>query len=327
MAPTLRSMLIGLIANPLSSKDIRRLTGLARVVDIEEKANLLARLLVGLGTRPGTVVGALDDPAGLVRRAVALARSKAPAVEYLPMEAAGNEEDTRCAAGILAERGASALITLGGDGTIRAAVEGWPEAPLVPLAAGTNNAAALAEEPTVTGVAVVVALESGDPDLFRPTSALRVATPTRAFTAVIDVVTVRGKWLGAGALWEPDDLVEAVVTSARPASVGVASIGARLGPLAPGRARWVRFGPGRRVRGVLGPGLVVDMTVAEHLDLEQGDHIDLDLAGRVVALDGERRVVTETARVRVVTGPRVLDPDRALAVKGIPALSHRHFAK
>jgi predicted polyphosphate/ATP-dependent NAD kinase len=56
-------VLVGLLANPASSKDIRRLTGLARVIDTEEKANLVARLLVGIGSVAGVEVMALDDHA------------------------------------------------------------------------------------------------------------------------------------------------------------------------------------------------------------------------------------------------------------------------
>ena len=309
-------MLVGLIANPISSKDIRRLTGLARVVAAEEKANLLARLLIGLGSDPEMRVLALDDRAGLVRRAVSLARDSAPRVEYLPITAIGEESDTKHAAAHLAGLGAVALVTLGGDGTVRAAVEGWPEVPLVPLAAGTNNASALTLEPTVTGLAVIAAVRSQDPSIFVPTTALEVDTTTGKATAVIDVVSVRGRWLGAGALWEPELLLEAVVTSADPTAVGIASVSAGMGPLAPGHARWIRFGPGPAVRAVFGPGLVLDVAVAEHSDLPIGSEVTLEVSGGVVALDGERRIAAGSTLVRVVNGPRVLDPDRALQVKG-----------
>jgi predicted polyphosphate/ATP-dependent NAD kinase len=55
-------VLVGLVANPFSSKDVRRLVSLARVVDLEEKANLLARFLRGLGSHPGieVVAGGVD---------------------------------------------------------------------------------------------------------------------------------------------------------------------------------------------------------------------------------------------------------------------------
>ena len=126
-------MIVGLIANPVSSKDVRRLVGLARVVDVEEKANLVARLLAGLAAGPPLAVHALKDRSGLVERAVRLAAAHRPEIHWLPIETEGNESDTRRAATMLAELGAASVVTVGGDGTVRAVVEGWPDAPLVPM--------------------------------------------------------------------------------------------------------------------------------------------------------------------------------------------------
>ena len=39
---------VGIIANPYSSKDIRRLTGSARIVTDWEKVNVLRRIIIGL---------------------------------------------------------------------------------------------------------------------------------------------------------------------------------------------------------------------------------------------------------------------------------------
>jgi len=305
------AMIIGLIANPASSKDIRRLTGLARVIDIEEKANLVARLLVGIGSIPGISVLALDDPAGLVRRAARLAGHHGPEVGYIPIEATGTEADTRICAGYLAGHDARALITVGGDGTVRAAAEGWPEAPLIPVAAGTNNAFALGDEPTVTGLAAALAITQAD-DAFSPTTAIAVQTTDGQALAVIDAVVVRDRWVGAGAIWDPRQLVEAFVTSSRRTAVGVASISAALGPLPAGYARRITFGGDRTVRAVFGPGVVLDIPVAEHQDLPQGAEVHLAETAGLIALDGERRLPAVDGVVRLVPGPWVLDLEAAL---------------
>lgn len=320
-------MLIGLIANPVSSKDIRRLTGLARVVDIEEKANLVARLLVGLGSAPGARVLALDDQSGLVRRALKLAEDSGPESDFIPIDLKSDESDTRRAAAYLAEVGADALVTVGGDGTARAAVEGWPDARLVPLAAGTNNAFALTLEPTVTGVALATAVREQLSDAFLPTTALRVETNSGDATAVIDVVSVRDRWLGARAIWEPETLIEAVVTSSKRTAVGVAAISAGLGPLEHGHARWIRFGEGHKVKAVFGPGLVLDIPVAEYSDLPIGSELALEVGDGVVALDGERRLAARGALVKVVKGPTTFDPERALETKGLSPLSRGYHER
>lgn len=305
-----RERIVGLVANPMSSKDIRRLTGLARVIDVEEKANLVARLLVGIGSVSGVAVTALDDTAGLVRRAVSMAGRSAAPVDFLPIEAEGSEADTREAAAALARLGAACLVTVGGDGTVRAAAEGWPDGRIVPLAAGTNNAFAFTEEPTVVGLATAMAV-TAPADAFAPTTAIRVGTRSGVSLAVIDAVVVRDRWVGAGAIWDPARLVEGYVTSARRTAVGIASVSASFGELAAGHARRLRFGGAATVRAVFGPGLVLDVPVADHEDLPLGSVRRLDDGAGLVALDGERRLPATNATVEVVAGPQILDLDAA----------------
>lgn len=302
--------IVGLVANPMSSKDIRRLTGLARVISVEEKANLVARLLVGIGSVPGIAVTALDDTAGLVRRAASMASRSSASVDYLPIEAEGSEADTRSAAAALSELGAACLVTVGGDGTVRAAAEGWPDGAIVPLAAGTNNAFAFTEEPTVVGLATAMAV-TAHAGAFAPTTAIRVGTRSGSSLAVIDAVVVRDRWVGAGAIWDPARLVEGYVTSARRTAVGIASVSAAFGELAVGHARRLRFGGTATVRAVFGPGLVLDVPVADHEDLPLGTVRRLDDGAGLVALDGERRLPATDATVEVVAGPRILDLEAA----------------
>ena len=309
-------MLIGLIANPYSSKDVRRLVGLARVIDAEEKANMIARLLAGLAAGPPLAVAALDDGAGLVRRGIRLAARAVPPIRFLDLVAEGGEVDTRRAAVALAEERAFALITVGGDGTVRAAVEGWPRARLVPVAAGTNNAIALTDEPTVIGLTTARLTNAANAsDAFRDHSRLVVETGSDVATAVVDVVATSNRWTGARAMWEPADLLEAVVAFAPPTAVGIASVAAALGPLAAGTARHIRFGPGREVQAVLAPGLVAHVEVAGFRDLPLDSKVVLGPSDGVVALDGERRVSSSaTSVVSVVPGPSVLDLPVALRI-------------
>ena len=307
---------IGLIANPLASKDVRRLVGLARVVDVEEKANLIARLLVGMTAGPVVRVVALPDSGGLVERAVRLARGRTPEVEFLPMEAESTEADSRRASEQLRDLGAALIVVVGGDGTIRSVVEGWPDATLVPVAAGTNNAISVVEEPTVVGFAAALATADGAAGTaFDRCSVLSVDTGhDRLSIAVVDVVGVRTRWVGSGALWDSRDLVEAVVTNVRPTAVGIAAVAAALGDLPQGSARRIRFGRGQTVRALLGPGLVADVDVADHEVIEMGDRIELDPGSRVVALDGERRLLRAgTCSVEVMSGPRLLSVRRVMA--------------
>jgi predicted polyphosphate/ATP-dependent NAD kinase len=305
-------MIVGLVVNPVSSKDIRRLVGLARVVDSAEKVNVVARLLTGLSAASPLEVLALDDGAGLIRRATRIAGLSAPPITFLPVEPTRSEEDTTRAARLLAQATAAAVVVVGGDGTVRAVVEGWPEAPLVAVSAGTNNALALTEEPTMLGYATALAIEAGL-ECFRPLLRVEVSGADPPATAVVDAVGVRHQWVGAAALWEPSAIVEGVFTMADPAAVGMASVAAAFGSLPTGRARYLRFGPGRTVRAVLAPGLIRDVEIAEVRDLDIGEPVAVDPAVSLLALDGERRLTAGGTVLTPRSGPYLLEPDAALA--------------
>jgi hypothetical protein len=52
--------------------------------------------------------------------------------------------------------------------------------------------------------------------------------------------------------------------------------------------------------------------VRSHLDLPIGGEVELSGDAGMVALDGERRLLADDARVRAIDGPRVLDLEEAL---------------
>jgi len=318
-------VIVGLVVNPVSSKDIRRLVGLARVVDSAEKVNIIARLLTGLSAGSPLEVLALDDGAGLVRRAARVAGGSAPAMEFLPLKPTHTEDDSTEAARLLALAPAAAVVVVGGDGTVRAVVEGWPDAPLVAVSAGTNNALALTQEPTLLGYATALAVEMGL-DCFRPLLRVEVTGAGSPVTAVVDAVGVRHQWVGSAALWEPSELVEALVTVAHPAAVGIASVAAAFGPLPAGHARYLRFGPGRTVRAVLAPGLVRDVEIAEVRNLGMGESVPVDPKVTMLALDGERRLAAGGTVLTSRSGPYLLEPYAALARRlGEPRRAERPY--
>lgn len=307
--------MLGLIVNPVSSKDIRRLVALGRVVPVEEKANLVARFLAGVGGGPPTAIRALDDAAGVTRRAIGTAGRRGAPVSWLPVEAIGTEADTVAAATALHEEGASLVVVVGGDGTLRAVVEGWPEVPLLLLPAGTNNAFASPVEPTVAGLAAAHATQEGVRAVaFYRRSRLVVRGPADQMTAVVDAVGVNERWIASRAIWRTADLVEAFVTRSDPSTIGMAAIAATFGPLSDGLVRYLRFGEGQPARAAFGPGLVTDVSVEVVKDLPLEEEIPLDPATRVVALDGERRVLEGPGRTVVgLPGPLAFDPGAALA--------------
>jgi ATP-NAD kinase N-terminal domain len=324
---------VGLVVNPSASGDVRRLTSLARTVDVHERANTVARVLCGLAGGDVETVLYMPEPAHVVDRARdALLATPAAAVATMvrlrPVALAGDgyardAAGTSAATAAMAEAGVACIVTLGGDGTNRAVVAGWPAGVLVPLPGGTNNAFATAVDPTAAGLAA--ALYALDPVPHGRHVARRSlldirldgAAPTMA---LVDVALVRGGWVGAHAIWDPDLLLEAVVARSDPSLTGLAGVAGAVRPIDAGAAEaiHIRFGaPGRRVLAPLGPGQLVPVEIHDWRVFGPDEPVDVpgprgDGVGLVtLAFDGERETVLEPGAVVAIRlvrdGPGVLD--------------------
>lgn len=322
---------IGLIVNPGASRDVRRLTSLARTIDANEQANTVARVLGGLAAGGVETVLYMPEPSHVVERACEVLAATptagtwaTPELRRVRLGGDGQATDaagTTAAAAAMADAGAACLVTLGGDGTNRAVAIGWPDAVLIPLPGGTNNAFGTAMDPTAAGYAA--ARYAADPTagaahvMVRPR--LDVSIGARSTIALVDLAVVRGGWVGAHAIWDPDLLVEAVVARSDPAVPGLAGVAGSIHPLGGGEALGVqvRFDPaGRPVVAPLGPGQVVPVRVGAWRAFGPDEVIVTPdrhngTPGAVtLAFDGEREVSLrhdEVAEVRlVVDGPRVL---------------------
>jgi len=78
-----------------------------------------------------------------------------PKVEFLTLERpTGTAADTTAYAQMMAGHCSAAVVLLGGDGTMRAAVPGLGDTPMLALSTGTNNAFPVMIEATVAGMAL-----------------------------------------------------------------------------------------------------------------------------------------------------------------------------
>ncbi len=174
---------VGLVVNPSASRDIRRLTSLARTVDVHERVNQVARILQGLAASADLLQGGLGpvhympESCRVVERAHAEivhaglgegldaevgpgAATKTPHRQPLavvpalpPGSTADDAAGTTRAAASLARSGAQCVITVGGDGTNRVVAAGWPDAVICAVPGGTNNAFAPPVDPVAAGLA------------------------------------------------------------------------------------------------------------------------------------------------------------------------------
>src|SRR5260370_35803783 len=152
--------LVGIIANPASGRDIRRLVAHGTVFDNNEKTAIVRRVLVGLeavGIR--RIAFMPEHDFGILPRALTELRGHPFLLEAVPLEMPilGTSADSTRAAQQLAEMGAGCIITLGGDGTNRAVARGCGAVPLIPISTGTNNVFPTFLEGTIAGMAAGLA--------------------------------------------------------------------------------------------------------------------------------------------------------------------------
>jgi hypothetical protein len=322
---------VGLVVNPGASRDVRRLTSLARAIDANEQVNTVARVLCGLAAGHVDTVLYMPEPSHVVERARDVlatmpSAARPTALRLLPVPVgdgyARTAAGTTDAAAALRRAGVACVITLGGDGTNRAVVAGWPDAVLVPLAGGTNNTFGSRVDPTAAGHAagMYAADPKGQAEHLTTRPRLDIEIDGQVSIALVDLAVVRGGWVGAHAIWDPDLLVEAVVTRSDPAVPGLAGVAGSVHPLDEGgpRALHLRFGPsGRPVMAPLGPGQLVPVRITTWGPIEPGDTVVIPdrgngVAGPVtLAFDGEREITLERgqrARATLVAGgPRILE--------------------
>ena len=311
---------VGIIANPVSGRDVRRLLANAARSSLADKVTIIRRVAIGAVEAGATRLLVLPDPHGLCRRALSTVHLDVE-VEELDPPVTHDERDTINAAGVLRDRGAGAVVVLGGDGTNRALAKGWPDVPLVPLSTGTNNVFPAHVEPTIGGVAAglvasgTLALEA----VARRAKVVHVDIDgEEPDLALVDAVLTSDRVVGDRTPFAPDRLRMAVLAIADPAAVGISPLGGLLQPC--GReedgAVEVRFGPGCTVRAPISPGLYVDVEVERCGAVPLGAVVEATGPG-ILAFDGDRRrVVPDGAAVRFRVerdGPWVIDMTRAMA--------------
>ena len=296
--------LAGIIANPAASKDIRRLVAQGRVVPDWEKVNIVRRALLGMQAAGVSRVVAMPDSSHLVMRA-ADDPHRSLAVELLPMPALYNEGDTERAAAAMADLGVGCVVTLGGDGTNRAAAKGARNLPIVAISTGTNNVFPVMVEGTTAGMAAGLVAAGAV-----PLEAAAVRSKTVAVfvdgaerdLALVDVALSKERFVATRAIWDMNTIYEVFLTRAEPASIGLSSLGARLAAVSLADDGGIHYriadlndseGPGAGdgrvlVRAPIAPGSVPVVGIEAWQRIAEGQRIAVERRHSTVALDGER---------------------------------------
>ena len=296
--------IVGIIANPASGRDLRRLTANAGLYSSTDKASAIQRLLAAFGV---TGIGRVLLPSDMTGIAAAVLKASQgpgardqhwPAIEILDLPLTQTVADTRLATRRMVERGVAMIAVLGGDGTHKAVAAEAADVPLLTLSTGTNNAFPELREATSAGLAGGLYASGRIPAeiALRRNKRLLVREARRGLCelALVDVAVSSLAFVGARAISRAADLAEVFVTFAEPQSIGLSALCGLWLPVprqAPHGA-WMRLDPQspEALLVPLAPGLLQGCGVAAAGRLEPGVAHGLALASGTLALDGEREI-------------------------------------
>jgi predicted polyphosphate/ATP-dependent NAD kinase len=296
---------IGIIANPVSARDIRRVIANATALQITDRANIVLRILACVKACGVDHVFMMPENGGIrhhVRRGIDRAENQGlkhfPELEYLDYKISGTVDDTLKAARLMKERGARAIVVLGGDGTHRAVVTACGDVPIAGVSSGTNNAFPEHREPTITGLAVGLAVTGRVPEseAFLPNKKIVVRVNDQQEIALVDVAVVTERYIGARALWRTDTFRELFVTFADPEVIGMSAIAgllsfvSRLDP----NGLYVRLAPEDEASIILdapiAPGYVRGIGIRDYAPMIPNVKYKPSISDGSIALDGEREL-------------------------------------
>ena len=290
---------IGVIANPQSGKDIRRLVSYATTIDNNEKVNICKRIVLaahGIGIEKAVFMPDTFTMGYSVLYQLQDDKMPCCGIEVLDFDFEASMADTVQAAKLMEEQGVGCVVVLGGDGTSRAAAKSLTKTPMLSISTGTNNVYPAMMEGTVAGMAAAAAARMEDPySVCIHDKRIQVFVNGKyRDMALIDAVISDDEFAGAKAIWDPAKMRHIIVSRCHPASIGFSAV--------PGAYRIVEdtdpFGfavelgtEGIPVRAPIAAGILTPMNIRNSRELPLGERYSV-VAEKpcMIALYGEREV-------------------------------------
>jgi predicted polyphosphate/ATP-dependent NAD kinase len=317
---------IGIIANPASGKDIRRLVSHATVIDNNEKINIVERIILGAQALGVEKIYMMPDSYNMgyrVEDKLHLCDELKCKINVVDIIRVDSMDDTLRAAEFMEESNVGCIVTLGGDGTNRAVAKVVKKTPLITISTGTNNVYPIMLEGTIAGMAAaVVASNQFDENQFtlRDKRIEIYKEGVLLDIALVDAVISNDIFVGSKAIWDMDSIDKIFVTRSHPASIGFSSVLGCKKIIFPQDDFGAYIDVKKGVSSVIAPiaaGVVGAMCIGEPVIMKLGDEYEYLSEGRgTIALDGEREIEFKENQKFVFkirrTGPYHVDAVKAL---------------
>lgn len=292
---------IGIIANPASGKDIRRLVSHATVIDNNEKINIVERIVLGAQALGAQRVYMMPDSYNMgyrVEDKLNTCKELKCEINVINMYRFDGIEDTIKAAKYMEEvANVGCIVVLGGDGTNRAVAKAVKDIPLISISTGTNNAYPVMMEGTIAGIAAAaVASEKFDDSLFleRDKRIEIYKDNILLDIALVDAVISNDTFVGSKAIWDMNRIEKIIVSRAHPASIGFsAAVGCKkiILPTEDYGAVVELNNTNKKIFAAIAAGVVDKIPVSEPQILNLYEEYTYTSSYRgTIALDGEREI-------------------------------------
>ena len=310
---------LGIIVNPFSGRDVRRVAARASTSDHHEKQQQVTRLVLGALSTGIDKIYLAHEPFRINEKAVENLHER-DQVEILKFTLQHSAEDTRTMCRMMWEEGCRVFIVLGGDGTSRIVAGEIPDATILPLSTGTNNVFPYRLEASVAGMAAgLVAGERIPVSECRRCKRIKTLKGGVTEIALIDAVLLRNDFIGSLLPFAAEDLSTILLTRAEPASIGMSPIGGFLLPTGHhddhGVLAECSTTADQWINVPISPGLHADIGIQCVKKVELEETVEFTGPG-VIAFDGDRTLKLasgESASARVSRdGPRIIETDRIM---------------
>ncbi|MBE1303135.1 ATP-NAD kinase [Clostridium botulinum] len=221
---------IGIIANPASGKDIRRLVSHATTIDNNEKVNIVERIVLSaeaFGVKDILIMPDTFQIGYKVLDNLNTLGELSTNLQIINMKVRGSIDDTINAAKLMEEYGVDCLVVLGGDGTSRAVAKSINKTPIISISTGTNNVYPEMLEGTVVGMAAafVASEKFGLNNIYHRDKRIEIFKDGALVDiALVDSVISKSLFVGAKAIWDVEDIEKIIVTRAHPGTIGFSSL-------------------------------------------------------------------------------------------------------
>ena len=137
---------VGLVANPVSARDIRRVIANATSLQVADRANIIMRVLAAMSACGVNQVLMMPENGGIcsllkrgLQREQKLGDNRFPKLEMTDTPISGTVDDTFAATQAMVASGVKAIVVLGGDGTHRAVVKVCGQVPIAGISTGKQR--------------------------------------------------------------------------------------------------------------------------------------------------------------------------------------------